>query len=346
MVSKAARLATRLEFKIPIADLKEQHIYKKYPLIQPYGPISRWELEVRATEDDKSLGVWLAITFPVGYHKIHIDGCFGVLNTKNNICRRKPFTQDYTDKDAGWGIKSFLTRDALTSFRQASKQTMSDTLTFVFAIKKINYHQNEKWLLTAIYEQLHLGKQPSAAGLHDTVQALQTEIVEFKTTIEKLKTENKSIKTLKRQNTSLKRKLEDAQQRLTTKAVMDAGTAAVEAVAATEAAHAAKKKKIEACAVVDLTTTVQDPLKLLLSISVSELRDEQLSECQMALNKLQKELQDRNHLHLQCSVCLDRPKTHVLQCGHRFCGQCLDALKQKICPGCATPFTHVPIKLF
>lgn len=204
-------------------------------------------------------------------------------------------------------------------------------------------------MLSEIYEHLKLGQRKTAAGLHDTVQNMQKEIVELRQTIDQLKMENKSIKPLQSENQALKRKAADALEtssNVSKKMKVDEAAAIAAILAARKKEAAAVAAAAAAAAAAPSEMARADPLKTLKVISVSEIRDEQLSECQMTLNKLQKELQDRTHLHLQCSICLDRPKTHVVQCGHRFCGQCLDRLQQKVCPGCAVPFSHSPIKIY
>ena len=47
-------------------------------------------------------------------------------------------------------------------------------------------------------------------------------------------------------------------------------------------------------------------------------------------------LQKEMHLHVICTICNERPKNKGIQCGHRFCQECLDEWKKaaNTCPLC------------
>lgn len=49
----------------------------------------------------------------------------------------------------------------------------------------------------------------------------------------------------------------------------------------------------------------------------------------------------------ECKLCEERPRDHAMQCGHRICEECADAVKNKdnLCPWCRAPIQMV-IKLF
>lgn len=112
---------TRLEFKIPLTHLTSDQT-NSHRLYQPYGPIRNWDLVIEIT-NKQEISLWLSIVdFPKGHGKITINGTFGILNTKGNLCRKKVLSKDYTVMAASWGFSQYQTRAQIDSFRFASKQ--------------------------------------------------------------------------------------------------------------------------------------------------------------------------------------------------------------------------------
>lgn len=89
------------------------------------------------------------------------------------------------------------------------------------------------------------------------------------------------------------------------------------------------------------------PLRLPeLAVLEQELEDALKATREVALQRRMEEVQRRAACEQQCcSLCLERPRGLVFNCGHQTCTDCSDKMASSECPFCRTPIT-ARIRLF
>ncbi len=305
------------------------------------GALSRFELVLQASgeaKQEKDINVWIRWLLPTGYSRVTLDFAFGCVNANGNLTRahrREDVEYGPKPEPQSWiGIGRWVT---YTQFR-ALYTAENGTVKFRFDVRKLDVKHNESYMLSQIYDRVV--KRNILGGLGGGAEAEREESASMAHSIQKLLAEADSLK----QQLQL---AEDRHGALETRLALAESKLQQDQKSSEKDENdndprpprVGEKRKRSECAV-----ELEQDLRAL-SGYADELNRNTLKRLHMEVQKASVKLIEVLEKEEQCSICMDRAKTHMLNpCGHSFCEECLEQSEkqcqgQKTCTHCRQSYT-------
>jgi len=288
---------------------------------QVVGALSRFSLHLKAqptAAGDRKPGdvaAFVYIAMPAGYAEVRIKGALGVVNSNGNLAQKLPLDATWTTSDRGFGSSSWITQEKLQRLKDAQR----GDVTFRLDIREVNVKHNESYMLSQLYESVC---KPEGRPVSESATLALS--------VRQLLAESHKLKEVAAEREV---RWEKEKEELQTRLALAQSSA--EDKAAVPPSLLGKRRREE---------VVGDLERDAAGFVPDGYDRPALKRLQLTLQKAAARVGEVLEKDDQCSICLDRFKTHTLNpCGHSFCAPCLDAVEaqgsERKCVQCAQVYS-------